>query len=96
MLQDDKAMLLFGDDDESYQIQSLPGIAPTRGEFCMLYIATTYSTTASSFGLIYFVLATVLEPCLLPCVACCQIKPVFLSDIGRVDPVDCLLNNIGC
>ena len=31
MLQDDKAMFLFGDDDENYQEQSLTGRAPARG-----------------------------------------------------------------
>ena len=44
MLQDDEAMFLFGDDDENYQEQSLPGVAPTRGKCCMMYSATMDST----------------------------------------------------
>lgn len=29
-------MFLFGDDDENYQEQSLPGTAPARGESCLM------------------------------------------------------------
>lgn len=36
VLQDDKAMFLFADDDETYQEQSLPGTAPARGEGCII------------------------------------------------------------
>ena len=35
MLQDDNAMILFGDDDEIYQEDSLPSFAPTQSMPCL-------------------------------------------------------------